>query len=165
MALRERGRLAALLTRILDGARSQRGWREPDARNGRTWRQLVLGVLVRRSTRLLTLGQAVRGQRRAGRAKASAQGLGYFLAVARIPLRPLSARVLAAAVGELSAARLASYRGTALVVIDPTDYAKRSRGRGRRGRQMQYVGRVRAPRPKAGRRVPPRRADVATSFG
>jgi hypothetical protein len=157
--------MAALLNRILDGARGRRGWREPDARNGRTWRQLVLGVLVARSTRLLGLGRALAGQRRGRTAKAVALGLGYFLATARIPLRPLSARVLEAAVRELPAGRLATYRGKALVVIDPTGYAKRSRGRGKPGRQMQHIGRVRAARPPAGRRAKPARAAAATTFG
>ena len=165
VALRERGRLAALLHRILGQARRGAGWREPDGRNLRTARQLVLGVLVGRSTRLLALGRVLLGQRRGRTVKVVAAGLGAFLATARIPLRPLSTRVLEAAVRELPAGRLATYHGKALVVVDPTEYAKRSRGRGKRGRQMQHVGRVRAPRPKAGRPAPPRRAEVPTSFG
>ncbi len=61
VALRERGRLAALLARILERAREREGWREPDARNVRTWRQFVLGVVVARSTRLLAVGRALVG--------------------------------------------------------------------------------------------------------
>jgi len=61
------------------------------------------------------------------------------------PLRPFSTRVLLAAVDALDPARLATYRGYVLLVIDPTEYPKRSRGRGRRGRQMQHIGRVRQP--------------------
>jgi Transposase DDE domain len=165
VALRERGRLAALLNRILDRARRGAGWREPVGRTLRTSRQLVLGVLVARSTRLLALGRALLSQRRGRTVKVVAAGLGTFLAAARLPLRPLSVRLLEAAVRELPAGRLATYRGQALVVIDPTEYAKRSRGRGKRGRHMEHVGRVRAPRPHAGRRAPPRRADVGTSYG
>lgn len=152
VALRERGRLAALLDRILQQARRGSGWRDPDARNLRTWRQFVLGVLVTRSTCLLRVGQALVGRRAGARVKGLALGLGYFLSTARIPLRPLSARVLEAAVRELEPERLVTYRGRPLVVLDPTEYPKRSRGRGTRGRQMQHAGRVRAAAKGGGRR-------------
>src|SRR5437764_2577457 len=77
VTLRGRARFAALLHR-LEQETDQRG----DApriyrRNRRTWRQLVLGVLVKRSTRLLALGQIVAPQRRARSVKAAAQGLAY----------------------------------------------------------------------------------------
>lgn len=85
VALRERGRLAALLNSVLRAARRRRGWREPDPRNLRSWRQLLLGVLVTRSTRLLRLAQAVLLERRARRVKTAALGLGYFLARADFP--------------------------------------------------------------------------------
>ena len=55
VALRERGRLAALLSELWHAARRQRGWRDPDRRNTRTWRALLLAVLVARSTRLVGL--------------------------------------------------------------------------------------------------------------
>jgi hypothetical protein len=173
VALRERGRLAALLERILERAREREGWREPDARDVRTWRQFVLGVVVARSTRLLAVGRALAGRRPGARVKGLALGLGYFLTTAQIPLRPLSTRVLEAAVRELEPERLATYRGRVLVVLDPTEYPKRSRGRGRRGRQMQHIGRVRAAK-AAGRRrrprgkpagSPPAAGRVATTFG
>jgi hypothetical protein len=145
VALRERGRLAALLDQVWHDARRRWGRREPDRRNARTWRQLLLGVMVGRSTRLVTLGRVLLGQRAAGSAKAAAVGLGAFLAQARFAARPESTRLLEAAVRRLDPARLATYGGRAVVAIDPTDYPKRSRGRGRRGRQMQHVGRVRKP--------------------
>ena len=74
VALRERGRLAALLHRILERARRGPGWREPDARNVRTWRQFVLGVVVTRSTRLLAIGRALVGRRPGARVKGLALG-------------------------------------------------------------------------------------------
>jgi hypothetical protein len=85
VALRERGRLAALFSTVVQHARRQAGWREPDRRASRTWRQFVLGLVVARSTRLVTVGQAVLGQRAARSVKAVAVALGYFLAKARFP--------------------------------------------------------------------------------
>lgn len=161
-ALRGRGRLAALLNSVLQAARRRRGWREPDPRNLRSWRQLLLGVLVTRSTRLLRLAQAVLLERRAGRVKTAALGLGYFLARADFPSARLSQRLLLAIVRALPPGRLVGYRGKVLLVIDPTDYPKRSRGRGERNRHMQHVGRPPAEgsRPRRGRR---RRPATSTS--
>ena len=90
VALRERGRLATLFHTVLHQARRQPGWQEPDRRNLRTWRQLVLGVLVAHSTRLVTVSQALVGQRAAQRVKAMAMGLGYFLTIANFPAAKLS---------------------------------------------------------------------------
>jgi hypothetical protein len=173
VALRERGRFAALLNSILRAARRRARWSEPDPRNLRTWRQLVLGVLVTRSTRLLDLARAVLPARQARSVKAAALGLGYFLARAEFPAAGLSRRLLLAVIRALPPERLVRYRGKVLLVIDPTDYPKRSRGRGKRNRQMQHIGRVRRkangrPKPKARKRGgadrpgPPR---PATTFG
>jgi hypothetical protein len=169
VALRERGRLAVLLNSVLREARRRAGWQEPDARNLRTWRQVVLGVLVQRSTRLLSLARAILPARRASRVKTAALGLGYFLAQAEFPMASLSRRLLVATVRAVPAERLVSYRGKVLLVLDPTDYPKRSRGRGKRHRQMQHIGRVRTKahgqpkpkrRPRAGAAPKP-----ATTFG
>jgi hypothetical protein len=160
VALRERGRLAALVSTVVDQARRQAGWQEPDRRTSRTWRQFVLGLVVARSTRLVAVGQAVLGQRAARSVKAVAMALGYFLTVAKFPAQAVSAQVLEAAVRRLDPAQVATYRGEVVVALDPTDYPKRSRGggggRGRgpageRGRHMEHVGRVRQPT-KGGRR-------------
>jgi len=59
-----------------------------DRRNRRTWRQLILGVVVMRSTRLLALGRMVAPQRRAGSVKAAAQGLASFGAISDARTRP-----------------------------------------------------------------------------
>src|SRR5207247_8759840 len=107
----ERGRLAALLNRVLQAARRRAHWREPDARNLRTWRQLLLGVVVTRSTRLLRLGQAVLPERQASRVKTAALGLGYFLARAEFPIGGCSRRLLLAVGAALPAGRLVPYPG------------------------------------------------------
>jgi hypothetical protein len=152
VALRERGRLAALVSTVVHRARRQAGWREPDRRTLRTWRQFVLGLLVARSTRLVTVGQAVLGQRAAQSVKAVAMALGYFLRTSTFPAPAVSAEVLEAAVRRLDPAQLATYRGRVVVALDPTDYPKRSRGRSKTGRHMEHVGRVRTPtKAKAGR--------------
>lgn len=146
--LRERGRLAALFSTVVDRARRQPGWREPDRRTTRTWRQFLLGILVARSTRLVAVGQAVLGQRLAQSGKAVAMALGYFLSASTFPAPAVSAQVLEAAVRQLAPAQLATYRGKVVVALDPTEYPKRSRGRGtngRTGRHMEHVGRVRKP--------------------
>lgn len=174
VALRERGRFAALLNSILRAARRRTGWLEPDPRNLRSWRQLVLGVLVVRSTRLLRLAQVALAERRARRVKTAALGLGYFLARADFPMTDFSHRVLLAILRAFPAERLVGYQGRVLLVVDPTDYPKRSRGQGKRQRQMQHIGRVRrkgSGRPKPKRRKaarpgqPGATARPATTFG
>lgn len=171
VALRERGRLATLLNSLIHGACARAGRGRPDPRNLRTWRQFVLGVLVQRSARLITVAQATVAERRAQSVKTAAAALGYLLTAAQWPLRPFSTYLLLAALAQLDPARFVTYRGYLLLVIDPTEYPKRSRGTGKRGRQMQHAGRVRkaakgqpkpAKRPAAGKR--PARA-VATTFG
>ena len=133
VALRGRGRLATHLNSLLAHAAQQPGWRAPDPRNLRTWRQFLVGVWAKRSTRLLTVAQAVAPYRHVRSVKAAALALGYLLSDAAWPLRPFSTRVLLAAVDALDPARLATYRGYVLLVIDPTEYPKRSRGTGPAG--------------------------------
>jgi hypothetical protein len=166
VALRERGRVAALLGQLWHAAGQRPGWREPDRRNTRTWRQLVLAVLVKRTTRLLALGQAVLdGGRRAARSvKAVAMGLTYFLTAADFPAEAVSPGILEAAARALDPGQVATYRGRAVVALDPTEYPKRSRGRGKRGRQMEHVGRVRRPA-KGGGRARRRRGRAAGGTG
>ena len=116
VALRERGRFAALLNSILRAARQRATWSEPDPRNLRTWRQLVLGVLVTRSTRLLSLARAVLPERQASRVKTAALGLGYFLTRADFPIGGCSRRLLLAIARALPAERLLRYQGKVLLV-------------------------------------------------
>ena len=146
-ALKGRTRLAALLHQLEHGseewAKAKGPARALDRRNRRTWRQLVLAVLVARSMRLLALGRVIAPQRRVHSVKAAAMALTYFLQTARVAVPALSQGLLEAAVRQVDPKRLVTYRGKVLVVIDPTEYAKRSRGRGKCGRQMQHIGRVR----------------------
>ena len=146
VALRSRSRMAALLDRLLQEARQCQGWSEPDRRNVRTFKQLTLGVLVARSTRLLELGRTMAHARKAGTIKSLAVGLGYFLSHSRFDASVAGPALLEAGLRRLDADRLALYKGRALLVIDPTEYPKRSRGSGKRGRGMQYAGRVRKKR-------------------
>ncbi len=143
VTLRGRARVAALLQRVEQKVDQQKDGPRPDRRNRRTWRQMILGVVVMRSTRLLALGRMVAPQRRAGSVKAAAQGLAYVLKDARVPIGPMSTRLLDEAVRQIDPARVVQYKGKALVVLDPTEYEKRSRGQGKCGRHMQYIGRVR----------------------
>jgi hypothetical protein len=104
---------------------------------------MILGVLVARSTRLVALGRVVAPPRGVGSVKAAAMALTYFLQTARVPVPALSTRLLETAVRQLDPEHLVTYRGTVLLVLDPTEYAKRSRERGKCGRQMEHIGRVR----------------------
>ncbi|MBI3971092.1 MAG: hypothetical protein HY332_07355 [Chloroflexi bacterium] len=131
VALRERGRWAPLVQRVRHQARRQPGWVEPDRRTTRTWRQLVLGVLVAHATRRVTVSQVLLGQRAATSVKALALGLASCLTVADFPAATLRPPGLAAARRQLDPAQVATYRGQASLVLDPTEYATRSRGRGR----------------------------------
>ena len=101
VTLRGRARFAALLHRLEQEVDQRRQGPRVDRRNRRTWRQLVLGVLVKRSTRLLALGQIVAPQRRARSVKAAAQGLAYFLRNAAFPSACVSMGLLEEAVRQV----------------------------------------------------------------
>ena len=74
--------------------------------------------------------------------------LTYFLQRARVPVPALSTSLLEAAVHQLDPERLVTYQGKVLLVLDPTEYEKRSRERGKRGHQMERsVGRDRPVSP------------------
>src|SRR6266545_7385065 len=88
--------------------------------------------------------------------------LGYFLAVAKFPAATVSPQVLEAAVRQLDPAQVATYRGKVVLALDPTEYPKRSRGRGKRGRHMEHVGRVRKPHQGNARRRRSRPRDASS---
>ncbi len=111
VTLRGRARVAALLQRLEQKVDQQEDGPRLDRRNRRTWRQLILGGVVIRSTRLLALGRMVAPQRRAGSVKAAAQGLAYFLKDARIPLGPMTIRLLEEAVRQIDPERVVQYSG------------------------------------------------------
>jgi hypothetical protein len=104
---------------------------------------MLLAVLVARSTRLVALGRVVAPQRRVSSVKAATMAVTYFLQTARVPVPRLSTGLLEAAVRQLDPEHLVTYRGKVLLVLDPTEYEKRSRERGKCGRQMEHIGRVR----------------------
>jgi len=144
MALRQRHALTTLLAQMVHAARQHDAWCEPDRRNLHTWRQLLFAVSVQRSTCLLTLAQALVGRRRAGTGTSLALGLSYdVLTRAQGDVATLSPCLRQAALAHLAPTQVARYGGKALLVIDPTDYPKRSRGTGTRNRHMQHIGRVR----------------------
>jgi hypothetical protein len=143
IALRQRGQFAQLLNHILHRARQLPAWREPNIRNLRTWRQLLLAILVCRSTLLLILAHALQGQRKARTIKALALGISYFLTHAQCAVDAFCPDLLEAILARLDATQLLRYRGKVLLVIDATEYPKRSRATGERPREMQYIGRVR----------------------
>lgn len=149
VALRGRAKLAALPSSLSHRSAPGSERKEPDPRNVMTWRQFLLGVIVQRSTRLMTVAQAVAPWRKVGSVKSAAMALGYFLEKARFPMRSYATRLVETAVLTLGSGQLESYRGKVLLVIDPTEYAKRSRGRGKRRRWMQHIGRVRKTQTKA----------------
>ncbi|MBA3943769.1 MAG: hypothetical protein H0X37_04320 [Herpetosiphonaceae bacterium] len=144
LASGQRRQLATLLSTIVHHARQFPTWHEPDPRNLRLWRQLLLVLVVQRSTRLLTLAQGLHVPFPTTTIKSLAQRLSYLLTTAACPLATLSPLVLRAALVQLEPRRLVRFRDHVLLVIDGTDYPKRSRGTGRANLQMQYVGRVRA---------------------
>ena len=59
VALRGRTQLAALLQHLEQEAGQREQGQRCDQRNRRTWRQLIVGVLVARSTRLVALGRVL----------------------------------------------------------------------------------------------------------
>ena len=146
VTLRARTQVAALLRRLEQEADQASGRRVPDRRTRQTWRQLVLGVLATGSTRMLTLGRTLAPRRRARTVQGVANSLTYFFSQAHFAVRPFSTRLLEAGVRQLEPERLVTYHGKALVVLDPSEYAKRSRGTGKADRQMEYIGRVRQPK-------------------
>jgi hypothetical protein len=109
VTLRGRAHFAALLHNLEQAVVQHKAGPRPDRRNWRTWRQLVLGVLVQRSTRLLALGRFVAPQRRANSVKAAAQGLAYFLRDAAFPVAAVSTSLLEGAVRQIDPACLVTY--------------------------------------------------------
>ena len=116
VALRERGRLAALFHTLWQAARQQRGWRDPDRRNTRTWQTLLLAVVVARTTRLVALGQVILagGTRAAQTTKAVAVGLGRWLTQAHFAAGPVTTRLLEESVRHLDRRRRRLFAGASV---------------------------------------------------
>jgi hypothetical protein len=151
VAIAGRGEFFALITRLMQNVYQQPGCPRVDLRNRRNFVQMVLGVVVKQTTRLKDLAQFIVPRRAALSVKAVAVGLGYFLAKSSLPARQISTRVLLATLREVDPAQLECYRGKVILVIDPTEYPKRSRGKGKLGRNMEHIGRVRKKKGKKGK--------------
>ncbi len=121
VALRQRQQIAALLTTSVAAARHSPSWKEPDRRHLRLWRQLLLALLVRRSTRLLDLAHVLLPFRRGSSIKTVAQGIGSFLRSPHCPVTSLSPALLCATLAQLDPARLLRAHGRVLLVIDGTE--------------------------------------------
>jgi hypothetical protein len=87
--------------------------------------------------------------------------LGYFLEKTQFPMRSFATRLLETAVLMLGPDRLESCRGKVLLVIDATEYAKHSRGKSKRGRGMQHIGRVQKTQAKVKSREREKRGATA----
>src|SRR2546421_12978466 len=104
VALRGRTRLAALLQHLEQEAGQREQGQRCDQRNRRTWRQLILGVLVARPTRLVALGRVVAPQRRGTRGEAGAVAAAPLFQTARGPGAPPRTRPREAAARPLGPA-------------------------------------------------------------
>lgn len=144
-ALKQREGLFALLQESWAEMLKVSNLRVGDQRSGRTWKQLVLGVLLKRSTRLVTIAQALLPWRKSHTVDALGVSIGRFLARTPFPGRAIGRAWLAEG-GRRLAPQMERYRGLVLLPVDGTEYAKRSRVK--RARHMQYVGWVRDPRGK-----------------
>jgi Transposase DDE domain len=117
-----------------------------DPRIVRRMNWLVLALLLAGSVRLNLLVQTL-PYGTATSVKTGETGLSLFLATAQYDGRMLYARYREAVRQSLPTDAFQRYRGKALVIVDGTDYAKRSR-RGKKGKQMQYTTKVRASKRK-----------------
>jgi hypothetical protein len=98
--------VAALLQHLEQEAGQREQGQRCDRWNRQTWRQLILAVLVARSTRLVALGRVMAPQRRVRSVKAAAMAVTYFSQTARVPGPTLSTGLLEAAVRQLDSEHL-----------------------------------------------------------
>jgi len=155
VALRARGRLVGLVGRLLKrvaeetsrcpiGDRGQVGpGRKVDQRNYLTFGEIMWRLTWRPTLRLKDLAVGIKGRARSVRGTAAR--LGYFLSESPFPIQAVCRVWVREALAKLPPEALWTYQGMPVLVIDPTVYAKRSR-RGKRGRAMEYVHRLRDPR-------------------
>ena len=144
-AIQQRGYVVKLCGRLMREAAGHYH-RLQDPRIVRRMNWLVLAILLAGSVRLNLLVQTL-PYGAATSVKTAETGLSLFLATAHYDGRMLFARYGEAVRRSLPADALQRYRGKALVIVDATDYAKRSR-RGKKGKQMQYTTKVRASKRK-----------------
>jgi len=114
-----------------------------DARAVRRMNWLILAIIVAGSLRLNLLVQAV-SYGRANSVRTAETALSLFLSEADYPALLLFARFRDQALAQWLPHACLTYRGKKIVIVDPTPYPKRSR-RGKKERQMEYIGRVKVP--------------------
>jgi len=114
-------------------------YRPMDARTVRRINWLLLAAMAG-SVRLTLLVQAL-PYGRANSVKTAETALSSFLANVDYPASLLFARFRDQVLAQLPARSCVTYRGKKIVIVDPTPYPKRSR-RGKKKRQMQFIGRV-----------------------
>jgi len=137
-ALRKRNFVTRTLSNLL--GRAACSMRPVDARTMRRINWLILAIIVAGSLRLNLLLQAVPyGQ--ANSVKTAETSLSVFLAEAEYPSSVLFARFRNQALAHLPPRSPLTYQGKKIIIVDPTPYPKRSR-RGKKRRQMQYIGRI-----------------------
>lgn len=144
-AIRQRGFVVKLCGGLMREAAGHYH-RLQDPRIVRRMNWLVLAVLLAGSVRLNLLVQTV-PYGAATSVQTAETGLSLYLATAHYDGRLLFARYGAVVRKSLPADAFQRYRSKALVIVDGTDYAKRSR-RGKKGQQMQYTTKVRASKRK-----------------
>lgn len=114
-----------------------------DRRTYQVFRQIIGAILVKPSLRLKELASYT--VRKASTVKTACARLGYFLSQSSFPMEPVATCWIQESLKRIPAQAIWRYQGKAILVLDPTVYPKRSR-RGKKGRQMQYVGKVKDPR-------------------
>ena len=141
-----------LLTSLLHKASRIAGCPGIDRSNLWTFRPLTVGIRTSRTTQILKLAQAAARERRVNIGKSAALALSYLLNKVTFPTRSFVDCRLRTALEHLESDCLATHPGKPGLVIDTTEYPKRSRARGKAGRQMEDIGRVRTTE---GRSKPP----------
>ena len=146
-AIHRRVFVTNLLSDLVQQA-TQRSSRIDDGRVVRRLNWLVMAIVLAGTVRLNGLVQTVPyGQ--ANSVKTAETSLSLFLVETEYPASMLFARFRDQVLVRLPTRAMKTYRGKPIVIVDPTDYAKRSR-RGKKGRQMQYTTKVRLSKRKKG---------------
>lgn len=149
-AIYRRGFVTNLLRDLVQQA-TQRTSRIGDGRVVRRMNWLLLAIILAGTVRLNGLVQRL-PYGRANSVKTAETALSLFLAETEYPASILFARFRDQVLVRLPTQVLKTYRGKPIVIVDPTDYAKRSR-RGKKGRQMQYTTKVRVSKRKKGQQA------------
>lgn len=137
-ALHKRGLVTHTLCSLMRQAVPK--YRPMDARTVRRMNWLLLAIIVAGSVRLNLLVQAL-PYGRANSVKTAETALSSFLAEVDYPASLLFARFRDQVLAQLPVRSCLTYRGKKIIIVDPTPYPKRSR-RGKKKRQMQFIGRV-----------------------